>query len=626
MNLARCLLKVAHMRALLLAGALAGLVLSSSALAQTLAVTLNGSTQPASGAYTFNFYRNSCDGDAGAAFQTFSLAWPLAITGNSNLFWSTSSDCAGQSDAGTGNGLSFTTITNSNGSQNYAAIQGTTLLGSILNNTTNQCATGASGSVFVCVTQTVAVNTGYTVNNQTATWFMTFNYNMNPPPSPGGDCNGPCANPGDSDVVVTWTYDNSSISADHFNIYYRQDPSAQPDVNNDCIPSSISGLSGPGFFGFDGGDGGSNDPGVCDGCAQNSDCGGNNLCVLDSDSIPYCGLNCGANSSVCTNGFACMEQLSVDGTTSGLVCVPPGNFCIAAGVDAGTQQDAGTTLPPPGICGACAQSADCGGNNLCVGDQNGVAYCGTDCYQDAGICSSGFSCQVKVAIGSGVSGYVCVPPGNLCYPASSLCGTCMFNSDCGGSNLCLPSDGGNYCGVDCSDAGQIVCPEGTFCGPVTNVVGQSGTQCALPAGESCYNPNAPLADAGSDGGIVYPDGGTIFDGGLPDFTGWNVATANGQYITSLLVNNLTIGVCYDFAVQAIAVDGTPGYASAIVAAAPFESQDWWRLYKTQGGADNGGWHCQAGGGGLTLAALAVVLLAGRLLARRRIASGGGTGD
>jgi hypothetical protein len=215
-----------------------------------------------------------------------------------------------------------------------------------------------------------------------------------------------------------------------------------------------------------------------------------------------------------------------------------------------------------------------------------------------------------------------VPPGNLCYPAGTLCGTCATNADCGGDSLCLPSDGGNYCGVDCTDAGQIDCPEGTFCQSVQNVAGQTGTQCALSAGASCYNPNPVVdagTDAGSDGGLPYYDGGTI------DPTGWNQMSIQGNSASAMLITGLTNGVCYDLVVQAFASDGTAGYYSALVTAAPFDSQDWWRLYKTQGGADNGGWHCQAGGGGLTLASLSILLLLRRLGAKRKAAGVSGEG-
>jgi hypothetical protein len=628
MRLARGLLTFARMppvRALLAACSMASLVLSGQALAQNVLVTLNGTTQPASGAFTFNFYQNACQGDAGAAFTNFSLGWPVALSGSDQLFWSTSTDCANQGapDAGSTNGLPFTVITTGTGSNNHAVITGSTLLGTILGDMNTQCDTGASGVAYICVVQNVTVNSGYTYTTSTLSWFMTFNYNMNPPPAPSGGCNGICATPGDSDVNLNWSYDNSSISADHFNIYYQQDLSAQPDVNNDCVPSSISGLLGPGFDGLDGGDGGSNAPGVCNGCVQNSDCGADNLCIFDQTSTPYCGLNCAAGPQVCPSGFDCVQDTSVDGSTNGMVCEPPLDICITP--------DAGTTPPPDagpvvaGICGGCAQSSDCGGNNLCVPDQNSFPYCGIDCYADAGVCPAGFTCETKTAVDSNVSGFVCVPPGDLCYPAATLCGTCNFNSDCGGTNLCLPSDGGTYCGFDCSDGGQIDCPEGTFCGTVTNVVGQTGTQCALPAGASCYNPNSgPISDGGTDAGTY--DGGFYPDGSIPSFGGWSLATASGQYSTSFLVNNLTIGVCYDFAIQAVAVDGTVGYPSNIVAAAPFESQDWWRLYKTQGGLDNGGWHCQSGGGGLTLASIALVLLFTRFIARKRPTGSGGSGD
>jgi hypothetical protein len=597
--------------------ALAGLAacLASSAFAQNVTVTVNGTTTPATGAYTVNFYKAACDGDSNERLQSFGLVWTPALS--DTLFWSTSTNCTGAQDGGSGaNGLPFKAVTISTGTVNQAAIDERYLLGLILNDSNTQCDTGASGVAYVCVTQQVAVNNGLSgTTYQTLSWYMTFNYNMNPPPAPSGSCNGPCASPGESDVQMSWSYDSSSIIADHFTVYWQQDPTLTPDVDNNCVPAGTTGHQGPGLFGGDGGsDGGF---GICNGCAQNSDCGGNNLCVFDQFHVPYCAENCGISAAVCTSGYGCLTETSVDGTTSGLVCVPPGNVCVPPGTpDAGqTPPDAGPLYP--GVCGACAQNSDCGGNNLCVGDQHSVAYCGAACVYDAGGCLPGFTCQIEMSIGSSISGDVCVPPGNLCYPAGTLCGTCFSNSDCGGNSLCLPSDGGNYCGVDCSDAGQITCPEGTFCQAVQNVAGQNGTQCALPAGESCYNPNVSIPDAGPDAGT---DAGTNYptvDGGQVDFSGWANQSINGNSASAMLINGLTNGVCYDFIVEAFASDGTAGTPSVLVTAAPFSSQDWWRLYKQQGGADNGGWHCQAGGGGLTLASLSLLLLLRRLAFRKR---------
>jgi len=611
---------------LLLASTLVGLMTSGVAFAQNIPVTANGKTQPASGGYTVTFYKNSCDGDANEQLTAFGLAWSPQL--NDALFWSNSTDCLSAVDGGVGaNGLVFRTVTTTSGTVNQATIDERQLLGQIINDTSTQCDTGASGTVYICVTQNVPINSGYIYSTTSISWYMLFTYNMNPPPAPTGSCgtlgNSVCTTPGESVVRLDWSYDSSSITPDHFLIYYRQDPLLVPDSDNNCVLPGTSGLQTPGLFdGLDGGDDAGANAGICNGCAQNADCLGNNLCVFDQFNVPYCGLNCGVSGSVCPVGFDCLNEDSVDGSLSGQVCVPPNDTCLP-------PPDAGQASPPdagpliPGLCGECSQNADCGGNNLCVGDQNATPYCGTDCFTTQGVCPGGFTCQVEQSIGSGTSGQVCVPPGNACYPAGTLCGTCAFNSDCGGQNLCLSTDAGNYCGMDCSDAGQIVCPLGTTCTTATSVAGQTGTQCALPAGASCYNPNAAsVPDGGPDAGAL--DSGYVYtDAGQIDTTGWNTLQINGQFAATATVNGLTNQLCYDFTVQAIATDGTTGYLSNLVTAAPFESQDWWRLYKAQGGQDNGGWHCQSGGGALTLASLALVLLFSRGASRKRSSSGGG---
>ncbi len=115
-----------------------------------------------------------------------------------------------------------------------------------------------------------------------------------------------------------------------------------------------------------------------------------------------------------------------------------------------------------------------------------------------------------------------------------------------------------------------------------------------------------------DGGV--PDGGTA---ATVDPTGWaNQLTVQSPSsdVDSSPVPGLTNGHCYDVAIIAFYQDGTQGLPSPVLSAAPIEIFDYWRLYHSAGGADQGGAHCQSAGGGLVPLALAAALL---LVMRRR---------
>lgn len=114
---------------------------------------------------------------------------------------------------------------------------------------------------------------------------------------------------------------------------------------------------------------------------------------------------------------------------------------------------------------------------------------------------------------------------------------------------------------------------------------------------------------GEDGGEGEADGGII--GATLDPTGWPIqvtvptptSTDNSASITGL-----TNGHCYDVSIIAFYPDGTQGIATPVVAEAPIEIFDYWRLYHAGGGQDQGGLHCQSARGGLIPLALAIGML------------------
>jgi hypothetical protein len=120
------------------------------------------------------------------------------------------------------------------------------------------------------------------------------------------------------------------------------------------------------------------------------------------------------------------------------------------------------------------------------------------------------------------------------------------------------------------------------------------------------DPNGLTADEGG-GCSAAIDGGTPGGTGAPvDTSGWQMQQVAGT-LSNAQINGLKNGTCYDFVVQAVLDDGTPGDNSGEVVQAPLLTDDFWRLYQQNGGPDGGGAHCQSGGGGGLLGALAVLL-------------------
>jgi hypothetical protein len=101
-----------------------------------------------------------------------------------------------------------------------------------------------------------------------------------------------------------------------------------------------------------------------------------------------------------------------------------------------------------------------------------------------------------------------------------------------------------------------------------------------------------------------PDGGDITT---------RCADITGQGTTSTRVTGLTNGTEYAVEVTAVTLSGNESPHSNRVFGTPIEIQDFWRLYKTDGGREQGG--CAAGAGGL-VALLALAPLAWRRWRRR----------
>ncbi len=101
-----------------------------------------------------------------------------------------------------------------------------------------------------------------------------------------------------------------------------------------------------------------------------------------------------------------------------------------------------------------------------------------------------------------------------------------------------------------------------------------------------------------------PDGGAITN---------KCADITGQGTTSTRVTGLTNGTEYAVEVTAVTLSGNESPHSNRVVGTPVEIQDFWRLYKADGGREQGG--CAAGAGGL-VALLALAPLAWRRWRRR----------
>ena len=169
---------------------------------------------------------------------------------------------------------------------------------------------------------------------------------------------------------------------------------------------------------------------------------------------------------------------------------------------------AGCFVPPrepdclaDGKC-ECKTSAQCPAGKLCV---DGRCYTPVDAGQPGGLgypCTGDGECTVGPCLPKGPgNGNICTvlcntagagtgcPKGwecknegarSLCTPPlKALCLPCSANSDCNAAgDKCLPLDGGNFCGSDCTDA---PCADGFTCRSIS-IAGQVARQCVPDKG------------------------------------------------------------------------------------------------------------------------------------------------
>jgi hypothetical protein len=118
------------------------------------------------------------------------------------------------------------------------------------------------------------------------------------------------------------------------------------------------------------------------------------------------------------------------------------------------------------------------------------------------------------------------------------------------------------------------------------------------------------ADAGTPGSVDnYRITATAHDN--PTDTHVSDAISPGSS-TSGRVGGLTNGVLYDVTVQAFSPGNNPSGQSAVIQGMPVQVNDFWRIYRADGGREQGG--CAAGAAGML--ALLAVPLALRALRRR----------
>ena len=123
----------------------------------------------------------------------------------------------------------------------------------------------------------------------------------------------------------------------------------------------------------------------------------------------------------------------------------------------------------------CDGGAECN-SNFCVGGPAG-AFCTEQCsVGDAG-CPSSYDCKHVPDPNRPDAGIVTV---NLCtVPQPLLCQACEGDLDCGasGGDKCLSTDGGTFCGRDCTFDG---CPALYACTALPD-----GSKQCLPQGRAC---------------------------------------------------------------------------------------------------------------------------------------------
>jgi hypothetical protein len=134
---------------------------------------------------------------------------------------------------------------------------------------------------------------------------------------------------------------------------------------------------------------------LCKSCTSNTDCGGNNLCIVDNSSAnspAFCGLDCSSTS--CPSGTQCYQITDATNNVVGSACYPSscigfggvgacysktqcplGTTCTGqkcVGTTSGPLPDSGVILPKPDamvIVGGCGTGPACVSPQTC---KNGV--------------------------------------------------------------------------------------------------------------------------------------------------------------------------------------------------------------------------------------------------------------
>ena len=346
------------------------------------------------------------------------------------------------------------------------------------------CSPPEQGTLYVCVTQTQINGSSYSYGfpgggQATLSWYMAVTYDTNPPGAPGGLV----GQSGDSNVTVSWSFSDNSFpnTAVSYNVYYQADPSLVANADGTC--SGTAAFSKQAFLHdrhtvADGGDAGcspgnlsaagscctqdagvddggncllpqvpvdagpgDSTPGVCGGCAFDSDCDQTvpSICLKDVLGNTFCGPGCSPdggfnpNSGLrfpnggnlgCPQGFVCQPMTSVGGQ-SGTVCVPSDSAC----------------RPSETKCGFCTATGTQCGHGLCLTSDAGPMYCAGAC--DAGVNADGDGgCLGDTVCQSEPNGSflatVCAPASQRCYDPTPLA---------------VLLDGGNSVGV--LDAGVL---------------------------------------------------------------------------------------------------------------------------------------------------------------------------
>ena len=162
-------------------------------------------------------------------------------------------------------------------------------------------------------------------------------------------------------------------------------------------------------------------------------------------------------------------------------------------------------------------------------------------------------------------------------------------------------------------AGTTTSPVATLNVPLDFATPPAPVQNPLTPGDSALNVSWQAGNGTVDGGTGAVNSWKIYyglSGTSPLPSSFTVTNASA---TSARITGLTNGVAYDVQVSALTVSANESPLSNVETGTPEPVDDFWRLYKSDGGSEQGG--CAAGAGGL-MALLALLPVALRLRRRR----------